>query len=355
MNILFLTGRETSYPRNALLLKIFRTFADVQVIPATENPRNIIGRSISLTYNLWTRNDLQSFDLIFVGFYGHLLMLSLPNKKLPPILFDAFVSTYDTLIEDRQLTGQQSLLAELSKWMDRAAVKKASHVLLDTYSNILFYQELVPKSDASFSRVFASCDTDLFFPRPDIPVNDKLVLFYGTFLPIHGVDTIIRAAHLLKGEKNILFKLIGIGKESKNAIRLINNLELDNVEIIPPVPISILPEEIAKASICLCGHFGKSKKAARVIASKTFQCLAMAKPIIVGDNSANKELLIPGHDAIFCKMNSPDSLAEAIRSLFIDKELKKKISQNGLTTFNRKAGFPILQSEIQDRVLKILK
>ena len=354
MKILFISGRETSYPRNALLIKLLQSIAEVEVVPSSERTGNILKRSLSIAFQLWLRKDLQTYDLIFVGFYGHLLMLLLPPKKLPPILFDAFVSTYDTLIEDRQLAGSKSILARLSQWMDRAAAKRASHILLDTDANVRFYQSLAQKSASNFSKVFASCDPDIFYPRPEVSEETGLVLFYGTFLPLHGVNTILEAAKYLMEDEGIHFRLIGSGRNYKHAVAFINHHGLKNIEIRPPVALSALPAEISKASICLCGHFGSSAKAGRVIAAKTFQCLAMAKPVIVGENEANKELLTHGIDSYFCRMNSAEALADAIRQLMKDRELRKTIAQNGVSTYKSRADLSILQLELKEKINQLL-
>jgi glycosyltransferase involved in cell wall biosynthesis len=165
-------------------------------------------------------------------------------------------------------------------------------------------------------------------------------------LPLHGVEVIIEAARLLQTKTDIRFKLIGEGKKLNRFKKLVVEKKIKNVEFHPFVPINYLPGEIAKATICLCGPFGKSKKASRVITGKTFQCLAMAKPIIVGDTNANRELLRPNLDAIFCKLNSPEDLAKAIEILIGDSNLRQRISMNGFSTFNNKANIATIQKQM---------
>jgi len=144
--------------------------------------------------------------------------------------------------------------------------------------------------------------------------TDKfLVFWYGNVLHVQGVGVILKAAKLLESNKNILFRLVGpIRKKYK---KLLDELRLTNVEFIDYIPYEKLPYEIAKADLCLGGHFSDLPKARRVIAGKTFQFLAMKKKTIVGELLANqvfcKNMLIH-----FVKTNSSVALSHLINQLY---------------------------------------
>lgn len=349
MKVLFLTGRETSYPRNAFLLKTLRSIDGVEVDVLREKKFNesIVLRSIIMSINLWFRRDVKTYNLIFIGFYGNLLLLFLPKKWHHPIIFDAFVSTYDTLIEDRKMFKENSIISGLAKWLDRIVLRYASTILVDTYENSKYFAELNQNPYVTINRLYATCDTDIFYPRPDIDVRNDLVLFYGSFLPLHGIEVMIESARLLQQKSSLRLRFIGEGSKLSVATKMVRDLRIENVEFKPSVSLNSLPFEIARATVCLCGPFGTSQKAARVITGKTFQCLAMGKPIIVGDTSATRELLQPNYDAIFCEPNSPESLSEAIMGLISNRELQNTIAFNGYKTFLEKAKPSIIKDKIE--------
>jgi glycosyltransferase involved in cell wall biosynthesis len=66
-----------------------------------------------------------------------------------------------------------------------------------------------------------------------------------------------------------------------------------------------------------------------VIAGKTFQFLAMAKPTIVGDSPANRELFVHGDDVFMCKMADARALASAILEIKRDASLGAQLAQRG--------------------------
>jgi glycosyltransferase involved in cell wall biosynthesis len=66
-------------------------------------------------------------------------------------------------------------------------------------------------------------------------------------------------------------------------ITTIKQTDLDNVTHIEWIAFERLPQLIAQADLGLGGPFGNTGQAHRVITGRTFQFLAMAKPVVVGE------------------------------------------------------------------------
>ena len=188
----------------------------------------------------------------------------------------------------------------------------------------------------------------MFYPRPQQKTGeDIIILSHGSYLPLHGLDTIIYAAQILQKYPHLRFRTVGRGIDYERITKLAETLRLNNIEFIDSVPPDQLPEMIAQADICLGGHFGKSDKAARVIAGKTFQDIAMGKATIVGDTPANRELLTHNVDAWFCPTGNPNALADGILTLAEDHELRLTIGQNAYRTFLQQASSQVLIPKIK--------
>ena len=75
--------------------------------------------------------------------------------------------------------------------------------------------------------------------------------------------------------------------------------------------------------MCLAGHFNAGvEKAARVIPGKAYSYLAMERPVIFGDNPANRELFSTDANDVhfmknvhFVKMGDPTALTDKILEL----------------------------------------
>ena len=356
MQILFLCGRELSYSRNDVLLRAFRRFAQVDVVAPTRRPRSLITSSAVIAARGAARLLHRRYDLVFIGFYGYLILQALRPFIRAPLVFDAFVSNYDTLIDDRQVATPRSALAALARWLDRSACRASDVVLLDTPQHVDYFVETFGLPAQKFHALPVGCNEEIFRPQPlrDVePGEPLLVLYYCTYLPLHGAETVVRAAAKLK-EKPIHFRLIGDGPQLAEVEQLAREVGADNVEFVPPVSLSALAAEIAEADICLGGHFGTSDKAGRVVPGKIYQMLAIGRPIIAGDTIANRGLLAHGTSALFVPPKNVDALATAVSALAESHTLRKCLADSAHLLYNRCCGERHVASAIQRLTIDLL-
>jgi len=326
--VLFTCGREPEYVRNLLVRRALRQQFDVVEV-TDSGAGSLLLRNLRLLPRLVAAMR-SPHDLVFVGFYGYLLTLFLSRLTRKPILFDAFVSNWDTLCFDRQTLKPDSIGGRLAQALDIRACLTASHCLLDTHAHQRYFEEAFGIPDGRVSVFYLGYDHEIFHPRPLPRENERFVVFYyGSFLPLHGLDQIVAAAQILRGQRDIEFRVLGEGMVYPRVRKLAEELGLEHLTFQAPVPYARLPDAIAEASLCLGGPFGATAKAGRVIAGKTFQFMAMARPTIVGDSPANRELFIHGEDVWMCRLADPQALASAILELKRDAQLRASIAQRG--------------------------
>jgi len=334
MRILFIAGREISYPRNDVLIRALGRLGSVDVLGG-EGRTSILLRSLTLAFKSILSLRSQRYDLVFVGFYGQLLMLPLSLWCPVPIIFDAFISTYDTLCFDRKVFSPRSILGRAAYRLDKRACKSSHQVLLDTRQHTRYFQEVYALPETLFSVLPVSCNEDLFYPKGDAQISPNRILFYSTYMPIHGVETILQAAALLNETENLEFRLVGEGMGLKQAQQMAHDLKLKSVQFLPYLPLQALAGEIACAGICLGGHFGLTDKADRVVPGKIYQIMAMAKPMIAGETSANRDLLTHGKSALLVPPGDAASLADAIQRLLKDPTLRGRLSMGARHRFQQ--------------------
>lgn len=281
----------------------------------------------------------RSADVIFVAFPG--------NEDMPlawilgkifgkTVVFDAFISRFDTKVFDRKEFGERSLRAKLAFFLDWQASFLADIVLLDTKCHIKYFVKTFKLPLSKFRRVFVGTDEDIFFPRKVKTSTNKIVVgFHGYYIPLQGAQYIIEAAYLLRSEKSVQFRMLGEGPDFEKCLHLAQNKKLDNIEFLKPVPYESLPDFIAQTDVYLGGPFGESGKAQRVIPNKVFEALAMKKPVIVGDSDAIKELLTDRKDCYIVKHANAKDIAQSVKLLSGNKELRERIGQNGFTLFRK--------------------
>ncbi|MEZ4709249.1 MAG: glycosyltransferase [Caldilineaceae bacterium] len=347
MKVLLITGREIGYARNEVLLRALQRFAQVDVVAASTQPRSLIWNSFAIAFQALPKVLRGGYDLIVVGFYGHIIQALISRLTSTPILFDAFVSSYDTLCFDRQLFAPNSLVGRAAFWLDRTTTQAATHVLLDTPRHAAYFVETFGLPAEKVSALPVGCQESIFQPQPFRPTHQSFtqVLYYSTYLPLHGVETVIRAAHHLRHEA-ICFRLIGNGPEYAAVRQLAEKFKLENITFAPPVSLAEIATEIAAADICLGGHFGDSDKAGRVVPGKIYQILAMARPAIAAASPANGELLTHGQNAWLIPSGDPLALAQAIQTLHDDCALRHHLGQQGRQLYEQTCSEAVITEQL---------
>ena len=346
--IIFLCGAKKSYVRNALNLKALKKIANV--IDFSSDAISYYRRlPLVLLRCIFC---LQKYDLIFVGFLGQVLMPIVRLQTNKPIIFDAFISLYDTLCFDRKTFKPNSLIRKFAFWFDKKSCEWADIIITDTDAHANYFSKTFGIPKDKFQTIYLGADTDIFYPRNIQKNTNKFIVFYyGSGLPLQGIDVILKATKILEKDEKIIFQLVGPIRKKYAA--LINSLNLKNAEFIDWVPYEKLPDKIAQTDICLGGHFSDIDKAKRLISGKAYQFIAMKKPVILGDNPASKELFENIKSAIMVEMGNPDALAQAILELKEDRDLMEKISIEGYKIFHNKFLINEYHEEIFSKILNI--
>ncbi len=263
-------------------------------------------------------------DVVLIGFPGILDMLvaaPIARWRGIPLAWDMFMSLYDTVVEDRKLLRQGRLPARLLHALEGFALRRADLVFLDTQTHARRIETLFKLDHGTASAVWVGAETTCFHAKPDHRpaavatdgCTDLRVLFYGQFIPLHGIETIVRAARLTRNEP-IEWKLIGKGQETDRIKVMLTEQPLPKLRWDPWVNYEELPQLIANADVCL-GIFGSSEKAASVIPNKVFQIVAMGRPLITRDSPAIREMLDDAHPCVYLiPAADPSALADAVRT-----------------------------------------
>lgn len=334
LDVLFVPGREPDYIRNLVLRQALARRHRVATVTDSVQPASwrVTKALAKATWHL-----RETPDLVLVGFYGQPLMPAMRALTRRPILFDAYLSTYDTLCFDRQRFRPGSLPGRLAYALDLWSCRWADRILLDTQAHRDFFVQTFGLPSSKIDVVYVGCDERHFAPRPAPPPSDTFRVFtYTSFLRLHGVEHILHAAQRVASRSDIVFTIAGSGAYLNEMRRLARDLGLDNVHFPGWLPFEQLPDAIAAADLCLGGHFSAVPKAGRVIATKTFQFLSMGKPTIVADNPANQEVMAHRQSAYLCPPADGSALAAAILELCDDPALCRDIGQGGQALHRRR-------------------
>ncbi len=282
------------------------------------------------------------YDAIIVGYAGHIdvfLARFLNLFKRKPLIFDVFLSLYDTAVVDRGIVSAGSVKAKLLHLIDRWSCRVADAVLLDTPAHIDYFVREFSLSADKFHAIPVGSSLKMHGTTQIHNSKDNKfnILYFGSYIPLHGVDVILKAAKVLQDKNNetVVFTLAGTGQLLPEMKGLASKLELKNVTFIDRfVKEEELAGIVSDADICL-GIFGKSEKALRVIPCKVYNCLALGKPLITARTLATDGVLTHNENVYFCNPGDPESLAEAVLALKNNDSLRNKIAHEGMKYFDK--------------------
>lgn len=307
-------------------------------------PRIIRRLILGTIYLSWKYFTLPDHDIVLVGVIGHadfILARILTKIRRKPLAFNAFISVYQTMVEDRKLLYRFSLRARLLKSVDRFCCRHADTVFLDTKEHMTYFSTYLGLNDVDFTRVWIGAPP-VFQRTVDEVLNDtpplsKTILFYGQYIPLHGAQTIIDAAALLR-DLPLKFKMIGHGQEAKLCRQKAEKLQIDSIEWIDWMEPEDLRKELIDAGVIL-GVFGDTRKAQMVIPNKVYAAIAMGKPLITRESRAIEELLVPGSECITVPPDNAERLSNAIREIYAEEPRAFRIATSGCKRFHSDAGF----------------
>lgn len=315
-NVLFITTKNLDYIRNTQEIAIIKKEAASCTIIGSES-KCYFFRLLSVYFSL-IKTPVSKFDTAFIGFAPQLVLPLFRHKfRHTDIIIDFFISLFDTLCQDRQLFSPRSLPGHFLHRIDQATLHQADLVICDTVFHGKYFSDEFGISPDRLYPLYLQADNTIYHPlavRKPAHLKDKyIVLYFGSILPLQGIDIVLQSIALLKNEQNIFFYFIGpIKEETRSAFCP----DATNVKFINWLSQEQLAMHIGQADLCLAGHFNsKIAKARRTIPGKAYIYQAMEKPMILGDNPANHELFKPDSLHIFVEMGNPHALADAILTL----------------------------------------
>jgi glycosyltransferase involved in cell wall biosynthesis len=331
--IVYFGTYDPAYPRNAVLITGLRELgvrvhefnAPLPAVGAAEMTTPVgaarVAAAVAVTHARLLAQHPRSLDAaaVVVGYPGHFLV---PFGRLVAafrrarLVFDPLVSLADTFAGDRGLVAQTGWKASALRVVDRVAFALPSLVLADSQAHAVFYgtEFGLPSRRLAVVPVGALPAPQASGSARELGPGEKLTVFqYGKWSPLHGADTVLAAAELLRDEP-FRFVLAGEGQTSPVLRARISERGLENVAWLGMLAPGALRAQVLAADVCL-GVFGRSAKSDRVVPNKVYDALACGRPVVTADTRGVREWLEDGETALLVPPDDVGALAESLRRL----------------------------------------
>ena len=279
------------------------------------------------------------YDVMVLGYPGQLdvflaRLLTWWHRK--PLVLDMFMSVYLVALE-RGLDTRSKISIYLLRKLEWIASRLPDLLICDTEAYREWYAKTYGLSPERFRLVPTGADDRTFKPIDVNKSDDGVfkVLYYGTFIPNHGVKYIIEAANLLKDYPEIQIELVGDGPDKEEALCLAEKYNLQNVIFTDWINKDDLPQKIAEADLLL-GVFGSTPQSLMTVQNKIYEGLAMGKPVVTGHAPQVESQFSHGKHIYFCERENGASLAESIIKLSKNLQNVRQIAFQGYKLFLEK-------------------
>lgn len=271
------------------------------------------------------RNQTKDIDLLVVTKFNPLLLplAAFYAWRLDiPLVYDLFVSLHRTA----DMRDMAWPVVKATYLIERLTYALPDHILVctDQFANLYATMHRLPRD--RFVILPPGADEDRFQPRDATKREGFTSLYWGNFLPHHGVDVIIEAAELLARSDDVEFVFLGTGPREEAARRLADDKELPNVTFEGFVPGEELQRWIAESHVCL-GVFSDDPRAVASVTNKVCEAVASGKATVTEESPATSAVFLHGEDIFLVPPDDPEALAEAIRDLRDDPGLLERLEK----------------------------
>ena len=164
-----------------------------------------------------------------------------------------------------------------------------------------------------------SCDVENILPK------DKFIVGYtGTLGMANALDVFVDAARLLSEDSEILFLIVGEGKDQKKLKERAAGLK--NVVFIPAIPKTQVQSMLAKFSVCYIGGNSRSDLYKYGVSpNKLYEYLFSGKPILYALNSGRYNPISESGAGLVCEEITPEELSRRVlelKALSSDERIK---------------------------------
>lgn len=335
-----LSYKAPNYVRTTSLVNTLFLLKNIELVQARNKSKGFV-RYFETFFNFLKIRFRENPDIYIIGFRGHeiywLYKLFGLNKTF---IFDAMMSPYDSLVNEKKTLKKNSLLAKIVYFLERSILRNAEYVLTDTNLHASFFTKTFGIDRKKIEVIPVGTDEYMFDIEKTKKIdlgNEFTLFFYATLLPLHGVDVILKAAKLL--EKYPIKFIIAGGRGNEDALEEfrgeIKKLSLKNIEHFEWIEFDKLPQYIKSADLCLGGAFGGTPQARRVVTGKAYQFLQMGRPTVMG--KIDEEVgFVDKENCLLVEQGDAQDLADSILWAYKNKGKLSNIGKKGKTLFKKK-------------------
>jgi glycosyltransferase involved in cell wall biosynthesis len=225
------------------------------------------------------------------------------------------------------------LLIRLSEWLERFLYRRADQVMVNSPG---FISHVTQRGARQVTLIPNGADPRMFDPlasgdafRQQHGLEGKFVVLYaGAHGMSNDLGVVLQAARLLAQRAEIIFVLLGDGKEKPSLVQQAAALGLQNVLFLPPVSKLDMPLALAAADACIA--ILKPLEAYKTTyPNKVFDYMAASRPVVLAIEGVICEVVQRVQAGLPVQPGSPEAMAQAVQALADDPQAARRMGERG--------------------------
>lgn len=277
------------------------------------------------------------FRIVAIAFASHVVVLPL-NSSVGVLLevlaarmmgkrivVDYYVSHYDSIVMDRKACREKSLRGRVLLLKEQLLIRVADRLIFLNQSESNYYLSVVGMDICRTKTLVLPLCVDYMQEamvesskkkQKSTRLDDQryCVCWWGSYIPLHGLDKLITAMSLLESSDIILY-IFGDNESTSTPYKhLVEQMDLssrvsfDNSKTFINGKLGPWLDENCDLAV---GNFGNSDKAKTVLVNKVVDSLALKLPCLTMHTKAASELLDQYDCLNYCE-NNPQDIAQAL-------------------------------------------
>ena len=316
------------------------TINGVHILRCYEHPRKhskihlfLNYYSISLSMRSKARRLKEKFDVVLINQLSPVMqswggILYAKKHNIKSILY-----CYDLWPDSLAAGGikENSLIYKYYYKVSNKIYKNVDEILVTSKNFINYFENKHHISSDKLYYLPQYCE-DLFNNiEPIIQLKEFNYVFAGNIGNVQSVETIIKAASLIKKDNTIKIHIVGDGSDFSNCKKLANELKLNNVIFYGKRPLEEMPTFYSMASAMLV-TLSNNDVISNTLPGKVQSYMCAGKPIIASANGETKTIIKEAKCGVCCSAEDYIELAKLMTAF---KNLnQKELSINSRSYYN---------------------
>jgi glycosyltransferase involved in cell wall biosynthesis len=231
---------------------------------------------------------------------------------------------------------KKPLLIKMSTWLESFLYHHADRVMVNSPGYVDHVRE---RGARRVELVPNGADPDMFDPDNDGAgfrrahrFDDKFVILYaGAHGMSNDLGVVLDAARIIGSKRNaldVIFVLLGDGKEKSHLQALAKEMGLSNVLFLPPVPKNEMAAVLAGADACLA-ILKPIAEYKTTYPNKVFDYMAAGRPVVIAIDGVIRKVVEEAHCGLFASPGDAASLADVVMDMAANKATSRQMGLSG--------------------------